>query len=288
MNALMAGMLHHKARQYFLRFAPGLALLVMLLALGAQLAHWTWALFAPSAPIATASPAQTDLAGAGSGIASAHLFGVSSQPLAAPSHDGAGLNIQLKGVFASVGRRPSYAIVNSGGKTDLTVRAGDEIQPGIILKSVYPRHVVLSREGVLLRIDLAQKDAGLSPQQPGATRLGISPIGYNAYRISRSDLSAALQPQNADAHNPANPGLNLGKLGAAPSGGVQVMEAASGSLAEKLGLQPGDVLRQINGQYVSTLADLSRIYQQLQQASQIQLELVRSGKPMQLRYTVQQ
>jgi len=276
----MAGILQNKSRQIFLRFAPHFALLLLVIALGAQLAHWTWVLAVPRQDNAAVRLGQVDAATAGSIIAAAHLFGHSTQPAVAHNSDGADLNIRLKGVFAALGRIPSYAIINAGGKTDLAVRAGDEVQPGLQLQAVHSQYIVVSHAGALQRINLEQKGLSQTPGQLGASRIGISAVGYNAYRISRSDLTAALQGQNATT--------NLGKLGSAPGGGLQVTEASSGSMAEKLGLQAGDVLRQINGQYVSSTADLSRMYQQLQQVSQIQLELVRSGKPIQLRYTVQQ
>jgi general secretion pathway protein C len=280
----MAGILQNNSRQFFLRFAPRLALLLLVVALGAQLAHWTWVLFAPRQGSAAVQAAPADVAAAGRIIAATHLFGHSTQPVAALDRDGAALNIRLKGVFAARGRSPSFAIINTGAKGDLAVRAGDEVQPGLKLQSVHSQYIVVNHDGALQRINLEQKDRTQAPSQLGATRLGISSVGYNAYSISRSDLTAALQGQ--DFNN--NASINLGKLGTAPGGGLQVMEASSGSIAEKLGLQAGDVLRQINGQYVSSSADLSRMYQQLQQVSQIQLELVRSGKPIQLRYTVQQ
>ena len=276
-NVLMAGILQNTSRHFFLRLAPRFALLLLVVALGAQLAHWTWALFAPRQDSAAAPSAAVDAAAVGHIVVVAHLFGQSAQPANTPGGDGTDPNIRLKGVFATHGKIPSFAIVNTGAKADLAVRAGDEVLPGLKLQAVHSQYIVVSRAGALQRINLEQK--GLS-----AARLSISQVGYNTYRISRSDLNAALQGKNANNST----GLNLGKLGAASGGGLQVTEAANGSMAEKLGLQAGDVLRQVNGQYVSSTTDLVRLYQQLQQVPQIQLELVRSGKPIQLRYTVQQ
>lgn len=275
-DVLMAAVLQNKSRNYFSRLAPGLALLLLVVALGAQLAHWTWVLFAPRQDSPVAQTSLADIAEAGRIIAAAHLFGHSSQPTRAPSSD-ADLSIRLKGVFAARGRIPSFAIVNTGAKSDIAVRAGDEVQPGLKLQSVHSQYIVVSHEGTLQRINLEQKGTPKASGQLAATSLGIRTVGYNAYSISRNDLTAAIQNQSA-----------TGKLGTAPGGGLQVLEASSGSIAEKLGLQAGDVLRQINGQYVGSQADLSRLYPHLQQAPQIQLELVRSGKPLQLRYTVQQ
>ena len=44
----------------------------------------------------------------------------------------------------------------------------------------------------------------------------------------------------------------LGKIGVPPGGGVRLDEAPPGSLANRLGLQPGDVVKRVNGQAVAT------------------------------------
>ena len=269
--------MQNQPRQFFLRYGPAVPVLVLIIVLGAQLAHWTWVFFTPRQANSVIATTPTDVEVAVRVITAAHLFGSAAPSIGVPNSDSLVSNIQLKGVFAGNGQTPSYAIVNSGAKTDQTVRVGEEIQPGMKLKSVFPRHIIVNHEGVAKRVDLGQKGGDQTP--PGVTQLGISPVGYNVYRVSRSDLSAALQANNA--------GIKLGQFSATSGGGLLVTDASGGSVAEKLGLQPGDVLRLINGQAVSSAADLSRLYQQFKQVSQIQLDLTRSGKPMQLRYSVQ-
>ena len=164
---------------------PTLLLLSLLLALGAQLAHWTWVFLAPRPSVTQTLGATTDLTQAGQTIVSAQLFGQNSHQntvLAAETE----LNIRLKGVFAAVGRNPSYAIVNTGDKNDLSVPIGTEIQPGIKLQAVHPQYIVVSQEGILKRVNLDQKGGQILAGQPGSGKLGISTLGYNSYGISRA------------------------------------------------------------------------------------------------------
>lgn len=252
-------------------------MLALVIVLGAQLAHWTWVFFAPRQANSVITTLPTDVETAARTITTAHLFGNAAPSADMLSGDSTVSNIQLKGVFAGNGQTPSYAIVNSGGKTDQTVRVGEEIQPGMKLQSVFPRHIIVNHEGVGKRVELGPRGNNQTPVGAG---LGISPVGYNAYRVSRSDLSAALQANTT--------GIKLGQFSATSGGGLLVTDASIGSVAEKLGLQSGDVVRLINGQAVSSMADVSRLYQQFKQVSQIQLDLIRSGKPVQLRYSVQQ
>jgi general secretion pathway protein C len=276
----MAFILQIKTRQFFLRYAPALPLLVLIIILAAQLAHWTWVFFLPGQEVSTLNTVQTDAESAARIITAEHLFGSSAQAGGPVSNDNASLNIRLTGVFAANRRADSYAIINTGTKTDQTVRVGDEIQPGVKLKAVHPQYIIVNHDGVPKRIKLEQKGQELSLIQSGAAGLGIKPLGYNAYSVSRNNLTVALQNGNSN--------IRLGQLTSASGGGMLVTDASNGSLAEKLGLQTGDLLRNINGQPVSSMADLSSIYQRFKQASQVQLDIMRSGKLIQLSYTVQQ
>ena len=121
--------LQSKTRQFILRYAPALPVLVLIIILAAQLAHWTWVFFLPGREVSILNAVQTDAESAARSITAEHLFGRST-PTAGPiSNDSATLNIRLTGVFAAIGRTSSYAIINTGAKTDQTVRVGDEIQP---------------------------------------------------------------------------------------------------------------------------------------------------------------
>ena len=66
-----------------------------------------------------------------------------------------------------------------------------------------------------------------------------------------------------------------------------VDEVPPGSLAERLGLQQGDVIRSVNGKPLASPADFAQIYQQ-QGQSQIKVEGIRGGRPLNLNYNVQQ
>ena len=269
----------HKLRSLVQRYAPGLPVLLLLGVLAAQLAHWTWVFIAPSQALHPVDAAQTDIASAARLISAQHLFGV-AQSSSLISSDDSLSNIRLKGVFAALKQQHSYAILNTGTKADQTVRIGDKIQTGVTLKNVYPLYIVIAHDGTLKRINLPQSANASASIQSETAQIGIRSVGYNAFSISRDILSAALQ--NND------PNIKLGKLTPAAGSGLLVTEASSGSIAEKLGLQAGDILYKVNNYPVSTMADLSGVYQKFKQAPQVQLDLTRSGKPVQLRYTVQQ
>lgn len=269
----------HKIQSLLQRYAPGLPILALGLALAALLAHWTWIFIAPSQTLHAADATQTDIASAARLITTQHLFGT-AQSSSLISNDDSLSNIRLKGVFAALKQNHSYAILNTGAKADQTVRIGDEIQAGVTLKNIYPLYIVISHDGALKRVNLPQSASAATSIQAETAQIGIRSVGYNAFSISRDILSAALQSNDTN--------IKLGKLSPATGGGLLVTEASSGSLAEKLGLRAGDILYKVNNHPVPTMADLSGVYQKFKQAPQVQLDLTRAGKPVQLRYTVQQ
>ena len=269
----------HKIQSLLQRYAPGLPILALVLALAALLAHWTWIFIAPSQTLHPTHATQTDIASAARLITTQHLFGT-AQSTSLINNDDSLSHIRLKGVFAALKQNHSYAILNTGAKADQTVRIGDEIQAGVTLKNIYPLYIVISHDGALKRVNLPQSASAATSIQAETAQIGIRSVGYNAFSISRDILSAALQSNDTN--------IKLGKLSPATGGGLLVTEASSGSLAEKLGLRAGDILYKVNNHPVPTMADLSGVYQKFKQAPQVQLDLTRAGKPVQLRYTVQQ
>ena len=246
----------------------------LVLALAWVLARATWAFLAPP-QVAAQAPAATgtDLA------AVARLFGG-----AAPAGSGTGATsasgIRLKGVVAPSPAEIGSAVFNLGGK-DVAVQLGGELQPGLTLVDVGPDHAVLSRAGVRSRIDLdirASVAARPAAGRASGFRLNVSRSGSNAFAFSRKDLEDALKDPGQLSY--------LGRIGSPKGGGVRLDEAPPGSLAARLGLQPGDIIRKVNGQAVASAGDLARLHQQFATTSLIQAEIQRGSTTVQLRYAV--
>jgi general secretion pathway protein C len=255
---------------------PGNFLTVALvLVLAWQLAYWTWVFFTPPAVSAAASaPAgEVDLG------AIARLFGAAPPASSTAASTG---NLRLKGVIAPTPGVVASAIFSTGGGRDIAVPIRGEVQPGVKLAEVHPDHVVLSRAGVQSRLELEQPRS-VAASRPGARqqgfRLNVARSGANNYSLSRSELDGALKDPNQ---------LNyLGQIGMPAGGGVRLEQAPAGSLAQKLGLQPGDVIKKVNGQAIASTGDLARVYTQFNSVSLIQAEVQRGGATVHLSYALQ-
>ncbi len=246
------------------------------IAFAGQLAYWTWVFAAPPA-VGTAPERKqgVDLA------AVARLFGAS--PPASQASAPSGASLRLKGVIAPTPGVGASAIFSTGAGRDIAVFVEGELTPGVKLVEVNPDHAVLSRGGVRERIDLdARRAQGAAPApsgRAGGFRVNVASTGANNFTFSRKELDDALR-------DPAQ--LNyLGQIGMPHGGGVRMEQAPAGSLAQKLGLQPGDVIRKVNGQAVASTGDLARLYTQFNTLSGIQAEVQRGSNTVQLSYSIQ-
>jgi len=239
-----------------------------------QLAHWTWVFVAPP-PVAVMSEADApvDLA------AIARLFGAAAPAGQASSTS----SLRLKGVIAPTPGVAASAIFSTGGGKDVAVFVGREVQPGVKLTEVKPDHVIVSRAGIRERVDLeAPRTIARSGGVPGRAvgfRLNVARTGANNFALSRKELDDALRDPNQLSY--------LGQIVVPPGGGVRMEAAPAGSLAAKLGLQPGDIIKKVNGQTVASTGDLARLYQQFATLSLIQAEVQRGPATVQLSYAIQ-
>jgi general secretion pathway protein C len=254
-----------------------LSVVALVLLLAWQLAHWTWRFAAPDAGDARAAvaPRAVDLELA------ARLFG--GDRSASTPQSGSLANLKLKGVVAPTPGTTAAAIFARAGGRDLAVFLEGEVQPGVTLAEVHPDHVIVSRGGVRERIELESPRSSIAAAAPGGRtvgfRINVARSGANNFSLSRKELDDALRDPNQ---------LNyLGQIGMPPGGGVRMDAAPAGSLAAKLGLQSGDIIRRVNGQTVASPGDLARLYQQFATISSINAEVERGGTLTQFSYRIQ-
>lgn len=170
-----------------------LPLIVTVLAvvlLSASLAYWGLQLFKPQQRAITAPPPPPPM-----GVnldAAKGLFG-GQVNVAVVS------NYQLKGVVAARGE-DSAAIISVDNKPAVALAVGKEVVPGVIVKEVYPKYVVLSEGGVIKRVDLPS-DAGLS-SGPATLPGQMGPLPAN---VPPPVVQPAPPPVTAPAVQPSAP-----------------------------------------------------------------------------------
>ena len=213
------------------------------------------------------------------------------------------LNIKLRGVFAGGGTETGFAIVNAGGR-DQATRIGGEIVPGVTLESVHAGHVVLRARTV--RSSASTSRSATASQGPSAALpryaqatppAGAAPSSARAVprpRRNRPALARRLQrpepyapvgdvptePPPAPAPAPRRPSQAPAPPPALGGRGRRAGDPASvppGSMLERIGLQPGDVVRSVNGEAVTSEADVARVLQQRGMQGSFTAEVQRGG-----------
>lgn len=126
---------------------PLVASFVLFIALCASVAYWAMQVFTPpvrpaAAPPPAPQPAPNLAAAAG-------LFGGRSNMAVAS-------NFQLKGVIFSGNPASSVAILAADGKPAQAIRANTEVMPGVTVKEVHRKYVLLSDGGVIKRVELPE------------------------------------------------------------------------------------------------------------------------------------
>lgn len=164
---------------------------LLFIVLCASIAYWAMQFFKPDTrpvvapPPAVQAPPNLE--------AAASLFGGRTATVAAS-------NFQLKGVIVSGSPSDSVAILVAEGKPAQAVRANMEIMPGVKVKEVHRRYVVLVDQGVEKRVELPEdaKGNGLSvaTTAPVATSPALSPPS-----------TVAPAPNNPPSSEPAAPSM---------------------------------------------------------------------------------
>jgi general secretion pathway protein C len=270
------------------QWLPGILNGGMLLLLTASLAQWTWLIAKPPLPplvVAQSTPVAAQNTFSLQPLLAAHLFGQVSQELTGGRLDNlpiSSLNLVLTGVIASaIG---GYALISVNGQPQEPFAVGQTVTGGAELQAVYPDRVVIRRNGVLesLLLEGAEKTpAGewtppvATYHPPAAPGNIVQETGANRYMVERDQLAAQFRTPDLLKQATVLPSGN---------GGFLVKQMQPGSLYEKLGLQPGDVIKTINGQPLNSMEDAIRLYQQMPNVNAVQMEIMRGGKPELLYY----
>jgi general secretion pathway protein C len=94
-------------------------------------------------------------------------------------------NYELKGVVMSGSAGESIAIVSADGKPAQAIPVNKELMPGVVVKEVHPRYVVLLENGIAKRVELPEGAKGqegmltpqsaMSPQEPSVVNTQMAP-----------------------------------------------------------------------------------------------------------------
>ncbi len=271
------------------RVLPPWISLLLVLVIGWQLAKLAW-LFVPgpAAGDPVSVPASVDIAATTSSstdvqsIADAHLFGVANkddenQLVAAPAitddlPDTRLTNLVLKGTIASDFEEDSAAIIADGGREELVYVIGDPVATNAKLHAVYADRVVLNENGRLTNLELP-KDFPEGAPAPTRRVQSSTTRSTAAQRSSIQQVVAQNISKLSDVIRPTPYFVN------GQQQGYRVYPGRDRRQFAALGLRPGDLIKDIDGQSLTDPTQAMQIFQSLGTAEQVSVTVERNGQP---------
>lgn len=273
------------------RWTPIIVNGIALLLLTSSLAQWGLGLMAPPESVAAQPLAPVADNGAElRQLVDAHLFGhielaAGQNHLSPDTIPLTSLNLVLTGVM--VRGENSFAIISAEGGQETSFIMGEEILAGAALHAVYPDRAILRRNGTLEAlvlkegVALAEGSVITSPQVRHETPVpGIRGSGNN-FTVERNTLTQQMQRPEF---------LSQALMVPNAGGGFLVREIQPGSVYEKLGIRPGDVIRSVNGQPINNMEEVMKLYQQLggvNRVGNVAIEVMRGGRTESLQYNLE-
>ena len=269
---------------------PAWVTLLLVVLIAWQLARIIWMLVpapaagdpvpAPAAPVPGLATA-TDRADVAA-IAAAHIFGVASREPAQEQpqvvvdqtenlQDTRLTNLALKGTIASVPPEESVAIIADGANDEKVYGIGDPVTSGASLHAVYADRVVLNENGVLRKLDLPKEFEGAAPQttrRSMTTTRRETPSSQSIQSVVAQNVSKL-----ADVIRPTPYFVN------GQQQGYRVYPGRNRAQFAALGLRPGDLIKDIDGQSLSDPAQAMQIFESLGTAEQVSVTVERNGQP---------
>ncbi len=260
---------------------PAWVSLAIVIMIGWQLAKITW-MFVPGADAgpridAPASrvhdPADRQSRDVES-IAAVHIFGQSDAtpapaPLEAEALPDTNIgSLVLKATYSAEIAELSVAIIADGRSDEKVYTVGDPVASGATLHAVYLDRVVLNEQGELTNLSLPREFAEsntLSARRSQPTRQ------TNVSTRSIQAVVAQNVSRLADAIRPT-PFFQNGQ-----QQGYRVYPGRNRRQFAALGLRPGDLIKQIDGQSLTDPTQAMQIFQTLGTASQVSVTVERNG-----------
>ena len=204
-------------------------------------------------------------------IAAAHLFGVVAGPEPRTGEVTLSSTLVLDGTLATSNPKHGYAIIHDAGEVAHVYAVGVP-QGDLSLRAVYQDHVIVDQRGIqeILRLPQASPGASLSPLQKAAR----ASVPARLYVDNRGrTLDKAPGPLDEIVRTVMSYEADGQKLR-----GYLVYPVASGDPLRVMGLNPGDLLTEVNGTLLNDQKRSQELLSSLNRSGQVSVTFERQGQ----------
>ncbi len=185
----------------------------------------------------------------------------------------------------------SLALINTGSKVEV-FGLGSEIAAGVTVDVIERRKIVVLDRGERRELLLVEHQA--EPSAPATRRTGaaaspstaapsgVVDLGDGRFRVDRGMVDSARGNMGTLLQSARMiPHMENGQ-----TAGFRLVGMQRGSLLEQLGLRLGDVVVEINQVRLDSPEKALQIFQQVREANNISLGLIRNGQPQTFEYSL--
>lgn len=176
-------------------------------------------------------------------------------------------NLTLRGTIASDRPEFSIAIISDGSNDEKVYVVGDSVASGASLHAVYPDRVVLNERGALTNLSLPREFSSRTT----ANVRRATPVRQVQNTQSIQSVVAQNVSRLADVIRPTPYFVN------GEQQGYRVYPGRDREQFASLGLRPGDLIKEIDGQSLSDPTQAMEIFQSLGTANQVSVTVERNG-----------
>lgn len=188
----------------------------------------------------------------------------------------------------------SLALINTGSEVEV-FGLGSEIAAGVTVDVIERRKVVVLDRGERRELLLVEEQvvseqpaprraaaAATAAATPTAPQGGVVDLGEGRFRVDRGMVDSARANMGALLQSARMiPHMENGQ-----TTGFRLVGMQRGSLLEQLGLRLGDVVVEINQVRLDSPEKALQIFQQVREANNISLGLIRNGQPQTFEYSL--
>lgn len=194
------------------------------------------------------------------------------------------LNLQLDGLRMSTeSDGAGNAIIRTPDGRGKNFRIGDQIMPGVTLERILSDRVIINRDGADETLMLGGRGAGLSVISDDSQIITPGGVASSGETAEAETADTAIIEGQLEG-----PEVLFGAINAAAVmtngalSGYRLSPIGSSDVMRRAGLQPGDVLLQINGTSVAGL-DMNDVVERISSIETAELQINRNGSPRTVR-----
>ncbi|VVT02502.1 Type II secretory protein PulC [Sphingomonas sp. EC-HK361] len=248
-----------------------LAELALLALLALQTARLVWAVLTPVSPLGEWKLAAVGAPGSPADILKGFDPFFRSAQVAGPSTV-TSLQLKLFGTRIDEAMGRGSAIIAGPDGLQKSVAVGEEIVPGVKLKSVAFDHVVLDRGGADEDLFLDQS-GGATPVSPDAGAPSAAPLPADPSAPPGGGPGVSVQQLQSDIG--FIPRLDGGRIS-----GLVVRPQGTGATFRSAGLRDGDIITAIGGRPVTGQGDLDRVAADMAKGGTLSITVERGGQTL--------